>query len=49
MNIDCPHCKKENDIDSDYLPDAACEDAEYQCDFCEKEFSFGWYAELELR
>ena len=49
MNIDCPECGKNNDIDGEDLPDLACDDEDFECKYCEHVFSIGWYAEVELR
>jgi len=49
MNIDCPDCGKNNEIEGDDLPDRVCDDAYYTCKYCEHEFKIGWYAEVELR
>ena len=49
MNIECPECKKYNEIDGDSLPDRVCDDTDYECIYCEHIFSIGWYAEIELR
>ena len=47
--VDCPHCQKVIGIDSDQLPDKACDDEVIECHHCEKDITFGWYAEIELR
>jgi hypothetical protein len=49
MNIDCPHCGKNNEIDGDDLSPHCSEDEGYECKYCEHEFKIGWYAEVELR
>ena len=50
MNIECPNCRKNNDLDCDDLPKRACDDNEnYECKVCEHIFSIGWCAETELR
>lgn len=50
MDIDCPDCGKNNDLDCDDLPERACDDNEnYECGHCEHIFSIGWYATAELR
>ena len=49
MNIGCPKCKQDNDIEGVDLPDRACDDADYKCIYCEHTFAIGWCAEVELR
>jgi len=50
MNIDCPECGKNNELDHDDLPERACDDnTAYECTHCEHVFSIGWCAEAELR
>ena len=49
MEIDCPKCEKNNDLNSDDLPYRACDDKEYECKDCGHVFSIGWSAEAELR
>lgn len=48
--IICPHCRIEIvDIDSEELPERACDDAEMECPHCNHTFKFGWVAQLETR
>ncbi len=50
MDIDCPECGKNSELDADDLPTCACDDNEdYECPECEHVFSIGWYATAELR
>lgn len=49
MKINCPECGVEIEIDSEDIPDCACDEAECDCPECECEFKFGWYATLEVR
>lgn len=49
MNIDCPECDKNNELDCDDLPERACDDGDVECKHCEHVFSAGWYATAELR
>ena len=49
MNIDCPECGKNNELDSDDLPSNACNDKDFECHYCEHVFSIGWYATAENR
>lgn len=49
MNIDCPECSHNNDLDYGDLPDAACDSSEFECKNCEHKFMIGWIAEAELR
>ena len=49
MNIECPECGFDNDVDGEDLPKFACDDEFFECKKCEHEFKIGWYAEVELR
>lgn len=50
MNIDCPKCKKNIDLERfDMLPEKACDSEEVECCYCEHAFYIGWYATAELR
>jgi len=49
MDIDCPKCGKNNELDSDDLTGDACDSDDFECGYCEHEFSIGWYATAELR
>ena len=49
MNIECPHCEKEIDLDNFDLPQNACDSTEIECPYCEGDLSVGWYATAELR
>ncbi len=49
MDIDCPECGKNNELDSGDLADYACDSEEFECIHCEHVFSIGWYATAELR
>lgn len=50
MNIDCPKCEMNNELDHEDLPDKSCDDNEnYECLYCEHIFAIGWVAEAELR
>jgi DNA primase catalytic subunit len=49
MNIECPECGFDNDLDSDDLPERACDSESFECKKCEHEFLIGWSAEAELR
>ena len=49
MNINCPHCEKNNELDGDDLSDYACDAEDYECKYCEESFRIGWYATAELR
>jgi|TARA_R110000851_G_scaffold188171_2_gene338137 hypothetical protein len=49
MNIECPKCGKDNELDGEDLPDCACDDQDYECQKCEHVFKIGWSAEAELR
>jgi len=47
--LDCPKCDKENFIEGEDFPETVCDDEDFECVHCEHEFSFGWYALLEIR
>jgi len=49
MNIECPKCEFDNELDCDDLPNHACDSCEFECKNCEHEFLIGWTAEAELR
>lgn len=49
MYIKCPECKYVSELDSDDLPNNACDDKEFECHDCEATFNIGWYATAELR
>jgi len=49
MNIECPECEFDNELDCDDLPDRACDDESFECKNCEHQFNIGWYATAELR
>jgi len=49
MNIDCPHCEKNIDLDDFDLDDFSCDSVEIDCPECEGAFNVGWYATAELR
>jgi predicted nucleic acid-binding Zn ribbon protein len=49
MDIDCPSCGKNSELDSDDLPHDACDHEEYECKHCEVAFNIGWYATAEVR
>jgi len=47
--INCPKCEKEINVESEDLPERACDDGDIDCPHCEHSFKFGWIAELETR
>ena len=49
MNIKCPECDHEIELDCDDLPEMACDSNEIECPLCEHEFKVGWYATAEYR
>ena len=49
MDIGCPECGKNMEIDGEDLPSHACDDTEYNCQHCDHEFNIGWYAVVEIR
>jgi predicted Zn finger-like uncharacterized protein len=51
MNIECPKCSNNFDLDCDDLPSAACDKNEVECTNpnCEHSFMAGWYATTEVR
>jgi len=49
MDIDCPYCNKNTELDCDVLPSHACDDVLWECPECEREMKIGWYAEAEVR
>jgi predicted Zn finger-like uncharacterized protein len=49
MIIECPNCEQDVNVESEDLPERACDDMEIDCGKCGHTFSIGWYAELEIR
>ncbi len=51
MDIDCPKCGKNIDLDNYNLPDRACDDTDIVCENegCEEKFKVGWFATAEIR
>ena len=49
MEIECPECKKESEVEGEDLPHNACDEKYFQCTHCGFEFLIGWYAIVELR
>ena len=49
MFVECLQCEQESEVESENLPDRACDDADYTCLHCGHVFLIGWYAEVELR
>ena len=51
MEINCPACDKEIDLDNYNMPDRACDDMDITCENeeCQEEFVVGWYATAEVR
>ena len=51
MNIECPKCGRDHEIEGDILPDHTCDDVEFECynEDCFHVFTIGWYATIEVR
>lgn len=49
MDIDCPECGHNNEVDGEDLPLRACDDTYIECEECDEPFKIGWYATIELR
>ncbi len=49
MDLECPYCKENNDVDCEDLPSNACDDSLYECIHCKREIKIGWHAEVEVR
>ena len=49
MEIECPKCEKDQELDCDDAPSDACDSKDYECRHCEHVFSIGWYATAEVR
>ena len=49
MEIECPECKKDQELDEGDCPSNACDSKEYECKYCEHVFHIGWYATAEVR
>lgn len=49
MEIECPECEFFSEVETEDLPDRACDSKEFECGDCGHPFQIGWYAEVELR
>ena len=49
MDIDCPECGENIEVEGEGLPSRACDDTECSCHHCDHVFKIGWYATVELR
>ncbi len=51
MDLECPLCLQINEVESEDLPEKACDSVQYCCpnEECEGEMTIGWYAEVEVR
>lgn len=49
MNIDCPECDFNNEVEGDDLPEKCCDSSEFQCKRCDHIFDISWYATVEIR
>lgn len=51
MEIECPSCNTEIDLDKYDLAKNACDDVDIECENedCEEILTVGWYATAELR
>ena len=49
MNIECPKCKEEMDLEDVDLSKFACDSVEVECIHCDEIMAIGWYATAELR
>ena len=51
MNIECPKCNEDHEVDGEDLPHRACDSTEFECQNpeCHHKFMIGWYAEIEVR
>jgi len=51
MDINCPVCGTNIDLDNYDMPDKACDNMDITCEneSCEEEFMVGWYATAEIR
>ena len=49
MNIECPRCDFDNEVDTEALADNACDSVDFECCQCDYVFKIGWFAEVELR
>jgi len=47
--IECPHCGKENEIDSSDWPQDCSSESAWECSHCGKAFKFGVTCEIEVR
>jgi len=49
MEIECPVCHEETELDHDDIPERACDDKEWECHKCGATMKIGWYATAEVR
>jgi hypothetical protein len=49
MDIDCPKCKKNLNVEGEDLPTDCCDSTDFECQYCGEEFNIGWYATVEIR
>jgi len=45
----CPMCDEDNEVDTEAMPDRACDAMDYECAHCNLEMTIGWFAEIEVR
>ena len=49
MQVDCPYCENEINLECEDLPNNACDDLEIEYPHCDEHLKVGWYAEAEVR
>ena len=49
MYLECPVCYEKNDIDTEGMPDNACDNIRFECPGCGSSYDIGWYSEIEVR
>jgi hypothetical protein len=49
MELECPVCQVESELDDIALPSKACDDNEWECPACSATMSIGWCAVAEVR
>ena len=44
FDVTCPHCHEDVELESDDLPDNACDEIKGSCPSCDSPVIIGWYA-----
>ena len=47
--FECPNCGDTCEVETQDLPDNACDEMNYECPHCDQLMKIGWHAEVEVR